>query len=140
MVIDKAVVMGWIWVDVHRFTEQCVCCIFVSSRWHRVYTKRIHLKRTLLTFPAAPPNQTTAQQLRVLWAGRPERSEVTAGLRRREVTLESPFRSDNILPECSHLTIKDFFIVFDTFKHHLTIYDVSLAFDIILDTLKHVVI
>ncbi|XP_038051495.1 germinal-center associated nuclear protein-like isoform X2 [Patiria miniata] len=61
------------------------------QRWYRVYTKRIHLKRTLLTFPAAPPNQTAAEQLKVLWAGRTERSEVTEGHHRRDVTLDSPF-------------------------------------------------
>ena len=57
-------------------------------RWHRVYTKRLHLKHTLLTFPAAPPNQTVAEQLGVLWAGSRERPSTE---RLTEVTLDSPF-------------------------------------------------
>ena len=48
----------------------------------------------LLTFPAAPPNQSAQEQLRVLWAGRRETKEVTdegVARERSGVTLESPY-------------------------------------------------
>ncbi|XP_033640456.1 germinal-center associated nuclear protein-like isoform X2 [Asterias rubens] len=79
------------------------------QRWYRVYTKRIRLRRMLLTFPAAPPNQSAQEQLRVLWAGRRETKEVTdegVARERSGVTLESPYGIETGREKIAHSILR----------------------------------
>ncbi|XP_072028126.1 germinal-center associated nuclear protein-like [Amphiura filiformis] len=72
-------------------------CILMSrtarylQKWQRVYTLRVRLKRSQLTFPAAPPNHSLLDQLQGLWPSRDRQQPGRGQESISGITLDTPF-------------------------------------------------